>query len=77
MLELKLVDLRKMASDRHQYAHQPTRSVDEQRNIITKCLKHVYPAEYKYTLMLKNMVLKLAELIDHDTSESELEDFHK
>jgi hypothetical protein len=30
MLELKLVDLRKMASDRHQYAHQPIRSMDEQ-----------------------------------------------
>ncbi len=46
MLELKLVDLRKMASDQHQYAHQPIQSVDEQRDMITKCLNPVYPAEY-------------------------------
>jgi len=75
-LELKLVDLRKMTSDRHQYAHQPIRSVDEHRDMITKCLNHVYAAEYKYTLMLKNMVLKLAEL-DQDMSKRELKDFHK
>ncbi|CAF0872714.1 unnamed protein product [Rotaria sordida] len=71
MLKLKLIDLRKIASDRFQYAHEPIRSVAEQRDMITKCLNHVYPAEYKYTLMVKNMVLKLAER-DQDISKSGL-----
>ena len=62
MLEIKLIDLRKLASDRHGYAHEPIRKGSDQRDMISKCLTHVYPAKYKYISILKNMALKLAEL---------------
>ncbi len=75
-LDIKLIDLRKLVSDRYGYAHESIREVSDQRDMISKCLTHVYPAEYKYLSILKNMTLKLAEL-DQDISKTKLTIFHK
>jgi hypothetical protein len=76
LINIKLIDLRKMASDRHAHAHTVILSIDEQRDMIKTCLTHIYPASFPYKAMVQNMLTKLEEL-DADFTNTKLKDFHK
>ncbi len=74
-IDLKLLDLRKIANDRHNFAYEPTRSIEQQRCFFSLCANYVFPENYKFTHILQNIIVKLLEL-DPNVTDSKLK-YHK
>ena len=70
-LNLKLLDLRKIASDRNIYAHQSIDTVDQQKDFLGECRSFQFSAQYKYTNILEKLIEKLIEL-ESTTPETQL-----
>ncbi len=60
-LNLKLLDLRKIASDRNNYVHQSIDSVDQQEDFLEECRSFQFSAHYKYINILEQLIEKLTE----------------
>lgn len=74
-LSLNLVDLRRIAGERHIIAHREIRSVDEQRDSIEQWQQLEFPEEYEFSILLKQIVDHLAAL-DVDPINTKLKSFH-
>ncbi|CAF2082688.1 unnamed protein product [Rotaria magnacalcarata] len=53
---IKLIDLRKIVSDRHESAHHNLRTIADQRTLIHKCEQATFPDDYPYKIILNQMV---------------------
>jgi hypothetical protein len=60
-LNLKLLDLRKIASDRNIYVHQSIITVDQQKDFLDECRSFQFSAHYKYINILEKLIEKLTE----------------
>ncbi|CAF0745583.1 unnamed protein product [Adineta steineri] len=60
-LNIKLLDLRKIASDRNIYAHQSVDTVDQQKDFLDECRNFELSAQYQYTDILEMLIGKLTE----------------
>jgi hypothetical protein len=58
----RLLDLRKISSQRHRIAHQDIKSFEEQRDFIGKCKQLEFPPDYEFSILLKQMIDHLAAL---------------
>jgi len=74
-LPLHLLDLRKIANQRHRIVHDEMRSVDEQRDFIENCQQLEFTKQYEFSTLLKQMVDHLAAL-DVDITNTKLTAFH-
>ncbi|CAF3867326.1 unnamed protein product [Rotaria sp. Silwood1] len=63
---IKLLDLRKIVSDRHEIAHHDLRTIADQQALIDKCEQTTYPDDYPYKITLKQMVDCLKRLDSGD-----------
>ncbi|CAM4961490.1 unnamed protein product [Rotaria socialis] len=63
---IKLIDLRKIVSDRHESAHHNLRTIADQRTLIHKCEQATFPDDYPYKIILNQMVDCLKKLDSGD-----------
>ncbi|CAF3923260.1 unnamed protein product, partial [Rotaria sordida] len=60
-LNIKLIDLRKIASDRNAYTHKIIDTIDQQKDFFNDCRNFQFSEQFKYTTTINELIKKLTE----------------